>query len=158
MKSALNITTLRPGGMGDIPTVAAIMAEAFDPRFGEAWTAAQCTGMFSLPGVWLTLAERNDIVAGFALSRASADEAELLLLATRPKLRGKGIGGTLLRSVIAEAQSRGAINLYLEMRVDNPAARLYSSQGFIKIGERPNYYRGNTGESFDAQTFGRSLT
>ncbi|QIG79018.1 GNAT family N-acetyltransferase [Stakelama tenebrarum] len=157
MSTALNITRLRAGGIGDVSTVAAIMAEAFDPRFGEAWTAAQCMGMFSLPGVWLTLAERDATVAGFALSRIAADESELLLLATLPRMRRMGIGGILLRSVIAEARSRGASNLHLEVRAGNDAEHLYRTEGFSKIGERRNYYRGKTGESFDAQTFSRSL-
>jgi ribosomal-protein-alanine N-acetyltransferase len=154
---APNLTELRGGSPQDLGQVDVIMREAFDARFGEAWTTAQCMGMLSLPGVWLTLARIDAIEAGFALARATGEEAELLLLATRPALRGRGVGRALLRSVIAEAAARGAIDMHLEVRAGNDAARLYRHEGFEKVGERRNYYRGKTGQVFDAHTFARKL-
>jgi len=35
--------------------------------------------------------------------------------------------------------------------------RLYTGQGFDKVGERRSYYRGRTGQSFDAHTYRRAL-
>lgn len=142
MSTAVNPVDLRSGSTRDLPAVAEIMHAAFDPRYGEAWTTAQCMGMLSLPGVWLTLARIGAEEAGFALARVGVDEAELLLLATRPHLRGRGVGGALLRTVIAEAQARGAHQLHLEVRSGNEAVRLYRREGFEKIGDRRGYYRG----------------
>ena len=102
MSSAAGPIVLRSGSTADLDSVSAVMREAFDPRYGEAWTPAQCLGMLSLPGVWLTLAECDGEVLGFALSRSVVDEGELLLIATRPAAQGRGIGGMLLRSVIDE--------------------------------------------------------
>lgn len=82
MSSTLNFTELREGGSQDLTEVIRIMADAFDPRFGEAWTSAQCLGMLSLPGVWLVIASLDGQDVGFALARATLDEAELLLLAS----------------------------------------------------------------------------
>lgn len=129
------------------------MQRAFDPRFGEAWSRAQCLGILSMPGVWLTLARLGNRMAGFALARAVAGEAELLLLATDPVVRRRGVGGALLRSVVDEARSRGVAQLYLEVRSSNPAVDLYRSIGFIKVGERIGYYRGTNSQLFDAWTF-----
>lgn len=153
-----NPVLLRTGSVADLDAVAAIMAEAFDPRFGEAWTPAQCMGMLSLPGVWLTLADQDDRLAGFALARSVADEGELLLIATRPAARGRGIGGMLLRSVLDEARRRAVGRLHLEVREDNPAVHLYTCQGFAKVGERPRYYRGRSGEAFDAHSYALTLS
>jgi ribosomal-protein-alanine N-acetyltransferase len=157
MSGALNLTELRAGGVQDLQAVNTIMQDAFDSRFGEAWTKSQCMGMLSLPGVWLTLASVADRDVGFALARSTGLEAELLLLATGVRARGRGVGGALLRAVISEAEGRGVKDLHLEVRAGNEAIRLYSREGFVKVGERRNYYRGKGGQLFDAQTFARKL-
>lgn len=157
MSGTINLTELREGGVQDLAAVGTIMQEAFDPRFGEAWTTAQCMGMLSLPGVWLVIASLDGIDSGFALARSTGEEAELLLLATRPLARRRGIAGALLRAVIAEARDRGVAEMHLEVRAGNEAVQLYRREGFDKVGERRNYYRGNTGQAFDAQTFARKL-
>ncbi|MGN7160015.1 GNAT family N-acetyltransferase [Sphingomonas sp. SAFR-052] len=149
---------LATGSVADVDAVDRVMQAAFDPRFGEAWTASQCLGMLSLPGVWLTLARDADGLTGFALTRTVADDAELLLLAVRPERRGRGIGRALLQHAADEAQARGAVRLCLEMRAGNDATRLYVSEGFEKRGERRNYYGGRGGERFDAHTYVRSLS
>ena len=145
------------GHAGDLRAVNAVMGEAFDPRYGEAWTPSQCLGMLALPGVWLTLARVDGQIAGFALARTVLDEAELLLLAIDPTMRRRGIGGRLLRSVMADARDRGATFIHLEVRANNDAVHLYRSEGFQKIGERYDYYRGNDGKVFDAHTFSRPI-
>lgn len=145
------------GQPADLRAVNAIISEAFDPRFGEGWTPSQCMGMLALPGVWFTLACIDGRPVGFALARAILNEAELLLLATLPTMRRRGIGGALLRSVMADARDRGAEMLHLEVRANNDAVQLYRGAGFRKIGERRDYYRGNDGKVFDAHTFSRLL-
>ena len=133
------------------------MAEAFDPRFGEAWTRSQCLGILAMPGVALTLARIDGRIAGFALARAILDEAELLLLATSPRYRRRGIGAALLRSVIAEARGRGVTRVHLEVRAGNEAIALYATHGFARVGERRGYYRGKTGQIFDAHSYALTL-
>ncbi|SOB80610.1 ribosomal-protein-alanine N-acetyltransferase [Sphingomonas guangdongensis] len=157
MSTQLRLTDLRPGGTHDLPAVAALMADAFDPRFGEAWTSAQCMGMLALPGVALMLADQDGLLAGFALSRVVVDDGELLLLAVRPQVRGRGIGTALLRAVIADARERGAGRVHLEMRSGNSAAALYRAHGFTQVGARRDYYRGGQGERFDALTLSLTL-
>lgn len=156
--ATLNLIDLRSGGAADLAAVDTIMQRAFDPRYGEAWTRGQCLGIMALPGVWLTIANVDGRPAGFALSRAIVAEAELLLLATLPEVRRRGVGGALLRSVLRDAIDRQASRLYLEVRSGNEAIRLYQSAGFQKVGERKGYYRGVGGNLFDAMTFERVLT
>lgn len=158
MSTRLHMIELTRGSPGDIAAVEQVMADAFDARFGEAWTRAQCLGILGMPGVWLTLAKIDGEIAGFALTRAIVDEAELLLIATSPRFRRKGVGAALLRSVIADARARGAVRLHLEVRAGNPATHLYSSHGFAKVGERRAYYRGRGGEAFDAHSYAVALT
>ncbi len=157
MNMKASLIELREGGTQDLAAVGRIMHAAFDPQYGEAWTSAQCMGMLALSGVWLTIASVDGKDCGFAMARAMLDEAELLLLATHPDSRGRGIGGALLRAVIAEARNRRAVKLHLEVRAGNDAMQLYHREGFGKVGERRGYYRGTTGQSFDALTLARSL-
>lgn len=157
MTQTLRHVDLTSGTGADIVAVDAIMACAFDPEFGEAWTRSQCAGILAMPGVWLTLARVDGAVAGFALGRAILDEAELLLLAIAPEHRRRGVGAALLRSVIAEARGRSIVKLHLEVRAGNSAIALYEAAGFAKVGERRAYYRGNTGHAHDAHSYALAL-
>ncbi len=148
---------LRTGDARDIAAVDAVMQAAFEPRYGEAWTRNQCLGVLAMPGVRLTLALVDDQPAGFAMVRGVADEAELLLLAVDSAQRRRGVATALLRAVIAEAQASGVVDLHLEVRAGNDAVRLYTAQGFAKVGERRGYYRGRTGQIFDAHTYRRTI-
>lgn len=148
---------LRAGSPRDVDLMDALMEQAFDPRFGEGWTRAQCLGVLAMPGVRLTLAWLDDEPAGFALVRAVLDEVELLLLATVPAHRRRGVAAALLRALTGEAQADGATRIHLEVRAGNHAAQLYLVQGFTKVGERRNYYRGRTGQLFDAHTYSRAV-
>lgn len=157
MSTVLKAVELRAGTPRDVPAVDALMRAAFDPRYGEAWTAGQCLGVLALPGVWLTLAQIDARPAGFALARCVADEAELLLLATEPAARRGGVGAALLRAVLDEARLRRAERMHLEVRAGNAAIALYTAHGFVQVGERRAYYRGTDGRQRDAQTYARPL-
>ncbi|GAA0671986.1 ribosomal-protein-alanine N-acetyltransferase [Sphingomonas insulae] len=148
---------LRTGDARDVAIVDTLMSASFDAAYGEAWTRNQCLGVLAMPGVRLTLATVDDRPAGFAMVRSVADEAELLLLAVDPACRRRGIATALLRAVIAEAQAGGIADLHLEVRAGNEAVKLYAAQGFAKVGERRGYYRGKTGQVFDAHTYRRAV-
>jgi ribosomal-protein-alanine N-acetyltransferase len=147
---------LAEGGIADLDAVMTVMDDSFDPRFGEAWTASQCAGLLPLPGVWLTLARDGETVTGFALARAVADEAELLLLAVRSAMQGRGIGKMLLERFAEDARGRGAIRLHLEVREGNHALSLYQRAAFTLVGRRRNYYSGHAGQTYDALTLAKS--
>ena len=148
----------------DIDGVMAVMAAAFDPAFGEAWTRRQVEDTLLLPGTACLVAgptgdppAADDPVTGFALTRCVLDEEELLLLAVQPRWRGRGIGRQLLQRVIANAQQRDVARLFLEMRDGNDAQRLYAKAGFAQVGRRPAYYRRGSGGPFDAITCAMSI-
>ena len=143
---------LRPGAVADLDDIMRIMAAAFPPCFGEAWTRSQCAGIMPMHGVTLTIADSGGRPAGFSLVRRVADEAELLLLAVDPAEQRRGIGQALLDEFIASGLAGGAHRLHLEVRDGNPAVELYRSSGFSPAGRRRNYYHGPDGEAYDAVT------
>lgn len=148
---------LSEGSAFDIGAVMDVMDVAFDPAFGEAWTAQQCLGLLGMPGIWLTIARLGGDAAGFALGRAVADEAELLLIGVSPDYRRQGIGKALLDDTRNRAKGLGAARLHLEVRHGNPAVELYNQAGFVQAGRRREYYRGADGSVFDALSLSISL-
>jgi [ribosomal protein S18]-alanine N-acetyltransferase len=106
--------------------------------FERAWDAATLSGMLETPGTFAFV--HGD---GFVLTRAVADEAEILTLAVRPQARGKGLGRALLQKAINKARDVGAETMFLEVGADNPQAlALYAGMGFAKVGARKGYYDG----------------
>lgn len=57
----------------------------------------------------------------------------------------QGIGKKMLTALIEEAVSLKMKNISLEVRIDNPALRLYESFGFIIRAKREMYYNGIDG-------------
>jgi ribosomal-protein-alanine N-acetyltransferase len=147
--------TLAEGGLADLDAVMRVMHESFDAAYGEAWTGPQCAGLLPMPGVWLTLARLGPDVAGFALARVIAGEAELLLLAVGRVAQRRGVGASLLNHFMSMAKHRGATRLHLEVRDGNPALSLYRSAGFQEVGRRRHYYHGAGGRLYDALTLAR---
>ena len=82
-------------------------------------------------------------IAGYALVlfRAHSRIARLYSIAVAPAFAGKSVGRALLSEALRVARLRGAERLRLEVRTDNTRAlSLYSSAGFQKICDLPNYY------------------
>lgn len=152
-----DLIEIREAGAEALDELMLTMNDAFDPGFGEAWTAAQTMSMLSLPGVWLSLARHDDQPAGFALNRITVDEVELLLLAVRPSHRRKGVGRLLIERTCGLARQQQASRIHLEVRHNNPALQLYVNAGFMLVGRRPGYYHGRDGGSYDALTLSCTL-
>lgn len=150
--------------MDDVDRIMSVMTRAFEPHWGEAWNRRQIEDSLALPSTAYLLASSTGTwpddgadTAAFAVIRQGYGEAELLLIAVVPELRGTGLGRTLLEQVIDEARASGAEKLFLEMRHNNPAEQLYKASGFVPVGRRPAYYRLTDGTRLDAITFARDL-
>jgi ribosomal-protein-alanine N-acetyltransferase len=97
-------------------------------------------------------------IAGFAMLRLAADEAELITIAVDPKWRKKGVGVALLRALFDDLMMTPSKRLFLEVAADNPAAlRLYGKMGFAKIAERAGYYPRADGKPATAIVMSRDL-
>jgi ribosomal-protein-alanine N-acetyltransferase len=129
-----------------------IMHDAFDPRFGEAWTAAQCLSSLVMPDCELLLAKDSDAICGFAMSRWVLDHQELLMIGVARRFQGQDIGKLLLSETIHRARQAGRTKIFLEVRDGNNAHGFYLKSGFTSIGRRKNYYKNAEGISPDAIT------
>lgn len=134
-----------------------VMQQAFDPLFGEAWTASQIGSMLTLPGARLVVGRAGDRMVGFGLIRAIAGESELLLLAVAPDCRGRGFGRAILDDCIEAARALDARVMFLEVRDGNSAANLYRTAQFEHYNSRRDYYLGADGNRRSALSFRRCL-
>ena len=152
-----NTLLIERGGGEQLDDIVAVMSSAFDPRFGEAWTRAQCAGILPMAGVTLMIARKGGEAIGFSLARRTLDEAELLLIAVHPDHSRSRVGSALLQRFIADQKLAGVRHLHLEVRDRNPAVQLYLDNGFTVADCRSGYYRGTNGEKFDALTMMRTV-
>jgi len=68
-----------------------------------------------------------------------SDEVRIIDIALLPEHRGAGVGGALLRGILAEAAAAGkAVRIHVERM--NPALRLYERLGFRRTGEDGIYF------------------
>ena len=80
-------------------------------------------------------------VLGFVVARHLPPEWELENIVVSPASQRRGIGGRLLRSLLARALETTSEAIFLEVRASNRAARsLYESVGFCRTGLRRFYY------------------
>ncbi|MBD7995215.1 ribosomal protein S18-alanine N-acetyltransferase [Arthrobacter sp. Sa2CUA1] len=81
-------------------------------------------------------------VVGYAGLMCVLPIADVQTIAVAAEHEGAGTGSRLLATLIDEAKERGADDVLLEVRADNPRAqRLYRWFGFEQIHIRPRYYR-----------------
>lgn len=154
---SLTSVELEYGGLDKLRLVMRIMHSAFSSLYGESWNEHQCRSMLSLPGTQLMIAHYDREPCGFAISRSLAGEEELLMIAVTPQYQNIGIGIALLERLIADALKNEVTAVFLEVRSNNPAQKLYQRLGFEKIGLRPAYYTGDNKEKFDAITYKKTL-
>ena len=134
-----------------------VMEQAFDPKFGEAWTAEQCRSTMLLPGTNLIAAIDNEKVLAFAMWLTVLEYSELLLLAVVPQVQNSGIGRKLLEEWTDNCVYNDVQNQFIEVRENNNAVGFYKKFGFNVIGKRADYYSGSNGLQFSALTMRRCL-
>ncbi|MHB1949438.1 MAG: ribosomal protein S18-alanine N-acetyltransferase [Gammaproteobacteria bacterium] len=101
--------------------------------------------------------EQENQVVAFILATLRVGETHILNLCVHPSFQRRGYGRELLLHVLAVAKSKGDGMAILEVRRSNISAiQLYEQQGFIKIGERKNYYPAQKGRE-DALVFAKDL-
>jgi ribosomal-protein-alanine N-acetyltransferase len=99
----------------------------------------------------------KDTILGYVLLNVAGDEAHIMHIAVHPNYRHQGYATQLLRFAIEEIKTLSKYQIILEVRIDNlPAIKLYEKNGFIKIGERKNYYHA-CGKSYNAVVYSYQL-
>ena len=78
---------------------------------------------------------------GYLIGWSAAGAAEIERVGVLTEQRGQGVGALLVREAVAAFASRGAREVWLEVRASNGAARaLYQKCAFEESGARRGYY------------------
>lgn len=137
--------SIRPAADDDLDAIMALETGIFGT---DAWSRRAMQTELGNPNcVYLVAVRRlpmeEEVVAYAGLLAApDAGEADIQTIAVAPAARRGGIGRALMRALMEMAAGRGARELFLEVRADNPSAqRLYGELGFDRIGVRTAYYQ-----------------
>ena len=115
------------------------IAELEKECFIDAWS--ENAVLMQIERKQVTIYKENGNLLGYCIFMTAADEGEILRIAVKPDRRKKGIGKKLLDRAVKTMASRGANEIFLEVRASNTdAISLYEKYGFIKTGVRKNYY------------------
>ena len=80
-------------------------------------------------------------LVGFLVAHVAVDECHIVNFGVSARYRGKGVGRSLLMSVLRDLHRRAVRWTSLEVRKSNDVAQaLYGSIGFTEAGIRERYY------------------
>lgn len=136
---------IRAASRDDLDAIMLIERRSFPT---DAWSAEMMAAeLVSLHTRYLVDVEAvadGELVVGYGGVRAlrGSSDADIQTIALDAAHRGSGRGRALLRALLAQAAERGAREVFLEVRADNPVAEgLYRAEGFVEIGRRAGYYQ-----------------
>ncbi len=131
---------LRDMAFEDIEMIGKLENELFPT---DAWPLEMFYSEFFQPDSRRYLvAEVDHRAVGYAGLMVIDTTADIQTIGVLPRFEGQGIGRAMLTELLAEARRRGADNVMLEVRADNPRAQqLYTRFGFEQIHTRRKYYR-----------------
>jgi ribosomal protein S18 acetylase RimI-like enzyme len=126
-------TVVRRMQFAEIPELAETIPEITDAQLTNRWRE-QSQGYREF-----LVAERDGQLVGtvsIAESLRPSQSLHLFALEVSENRRNQGIGRDIVHWVVEEARRRGLRRVYLEVRIDNPARRLYHRLGFRRVGPR----------------------
>jgi [ribosomal protein S18]-alanine N-acetyltransferase len=135
---------LRVATPSDVGAIMQLETATFE---SDAWSTESMSSELASPHTYYLFAFDSatpDELAGYGglLAPKGSGDADIQTIAVAPAARQRGLGRTLVTAMLAEALARGASQVFLEVRADNPNARaLYDSLGFEQIAVRAKYYQ-----------------
>jgi [ribosomal protein S18]-alanine N-acetyltransferase len=131
--------------------------EPFSPLLVDAWLAIEMRA-YTHPwtrgnfldshanGQYMLSLLAGDELLGYFVALRGVDEVHLLNITVAPEHQGQGWGRTMLDALCIWARGESMQWLWLEVRPSNARAiELYERYGFVRVGERKNYYPAASG-------------
>ena len=133
---------IEPASIRDLDVLAKIERESFTV---EAYTRWQLAFLLLSPGTIGFVARKDAETVGFIIGMKEKSGREtvghIITIDVSPKHRRTGVGLQILDRLEQEFLAQGVTTVYLEVRVDNQAARrLYAKEGYSELEPLENYY------------------
>ena len=120
-----------------IDAVAAIEAECFS----HPWSKKSLEESLEKENSLFLVAVEDEKVIGYVGMEVIVDEGYIFNVAVSADYRRRGVGYALVSELVTYSMKNSLCFITLEVRESNSSAiSLYSKFGFIKAGERKNYY------------------
>lgn len=117
------------------------VAELESKCFSHPWSLKSLESELNNEGSHFYVCIDGDKVLGYIGMNVVVDEGYIFNVAVEENARKKGIGTALINTLVTFAKKNNLAFLTLEVRHSNEnAIRLYSNAGFVRVGERKNYY------------------
>ena len=95
---------------------------------------------------------------GFLVGRVIERDAEILNVVIHPDYRRLGKASKLICMFEKEAKNAGSSRCFLEVAESNNSARkLYTALGYLKVGQRDNYYKFTDGRTDNAAILSKEI-
>lgn len=139
---------IEPAMPADAPRIAHMCRDEVELGLGWRWRAGAIARLMTRPETEVAVARGpGGLVFGFGIMELGPDDAELILFATDPKLRRRGLGRALLAFLESEAENAGIESVWLHVRARNSAAVSFYEGAGYRIRE---HLRGHYGSHEDA--------
>ena len=95
---------------------------------------------------------------GFLIGRVIDQDAEILNVIIHPDYRRLGKASKLIGTFEKEAKDAGSLRCFLEVAESNSSAnKLYHDLGYLKVGQRKNYYEFVDGRKDNASILAKEI-
>lgn len=109
--------------------------------FAHPWSRQSVESELANENSVFIVAVEGEKVIGYIGMSVVIDEGYIFNVAVNADFRRKGVGTALINELVTYGKKNDLCFITLEVRESNQAAiSLYSDFGFIKVGERKNYY------------------
>ncbi|MEE0856297.1 MAG: ribosomal protein S18-alanine N-acetyltransferase [Ruminococcus sp.] len=109
--------------------------------FAHPWSRQSVESELANENSVFIVAVEGEKVIGYIGMSVVIDEGYIFNVAVNADFRRKGVGTALINELVTYGKKNNLCFITLEVRESNQAAiSLYSDFGFIKVGERKNYY------------------
>ncbi len=109
--------------------------------FAHPWSCQSIESELANPNSHFWVATEDSAVVGYIGMSVVVDEGYIFNVAVDESCRRRGIATALINQLVTFGKKNNLCFITLEVRESNESARsLYSNFGFIRVGERKNYY------------------
>lgn len=121
--------------------------------FDDFWNYEVLKNELTSTNSMYLVAKLDNMIIGFAGIKIMLDEADIMNIVVKKDFRNQGIGGLLLKNLIALSKEQKCNYITLEVMEENYSAiHLYKNFGFEQTGIRKNYYKNKNALIFTKKT------
>lgn len=131
----LTVTEMSAAHIADV-------AEIEQKCFSTPWTSHQLSEHIASDATYSLVCLHNGTAVGYVGSQIVLDEMYITNIAVLPEYRRHGIASRLFDGLLEKCHRAKISFISLEVRQSNaPAKAFYTKYGFVKCGERKNFYQ-----------------